>query len=84
MESEVVDRLQKFQLVSEETDGIQLETADVNVSKEECNNSLIGKIFGDKGANFTGLQNTLRTIWRTSKPFKVCEIGINQYQFIFE
>lgn len=84
MESKILDRLKKFQLGEAETMGLQLEAGDVADSQQACSKSLNGKILGGKTANFTGLQNILRIIWLTEKPFKIFKIGHNLYHFFFE
>lgn len=53
------------------------------MGKEERHRSLIGKIHGEKVANYTGLQKELTKIWGFSGPFKVRELGVNLYQFVF-
>lgn len=84
MESEVMERLKHFNLAEEEVTSFKLEQEDVKISKDACARSLIEKIYEQKMANFTGLRNTLRAIWVTAKPFKICELGPNLYQFTFE
>lgn len=84
MENDIVNRLQSFNLLEEGAKGFQLEPSDIQISHEECKRSLVGKVFGDKKANFTGLKNTLNGIWNTSKPFKISELKNNLFQFIFE
>lgn len=84
MEYDISKRLQNFKLWEEEARGIQFEPGDIQISHEECRRSLIGKVFGSKAANFTGLRNTLNSIWETTKPFKISEFGNNLFQFFFE
>lgn len=74
MEGEIVNRLQKFQLVEEEVGEIELEEGDIEFSKGECGRSLVGKIYGDKKVNFAGLCNTMTTIWPTKEVFKIREL----------
>lgn len=83
MDPDVLHRLQAFKLREEEVDGLHLEASDIQFSREECLRSLIGKIFGDKQVNFVGLRSTLSSIWSTSGPFKIRELGINLFQFVF-
>lgn len=80
----MLDRLQKFNLQGEEDSGFHLEVGDVKTSQEECQRSLLGKIYGNKVANFTGLKNTLSVMWSFVKPFKIRELGVNFYQFTFD
>lgn len=60
-----------------------MDNADVATSIEENRRSLLGKVYGDKRANFTGLKNMLSALWVGSGPVKVREMGINLYQFVF-
>lgn len=83
MELEILERLNRFQLGETEEGGFQLDSADVATSIEESSRSLIGKVFGDKRANFTGLKNMLGALWVGSGPVKVREMGVNLYQFVF-
>lgn len=84
MDSDILKRLKKFNLLEEEDKGFRLEAGDVQISHDECKRSLIGKLFGSKKASFTGLRNTLNGIWSTAKPFKICELSCNLFQFTFE
>lgn len=83
MEDEVLDSFSKFKLVGEEAKGVELDRKDVRKWEEECARSLLGKIWGVKLANFTGLQNTLRLLWRQEGEMKLVELGNNFFQFIF-
>lgn len=83
MDSEVLTRLQSFHLCDKEESGFQLETSDIQVSREECRLSLLGKIHGVKVANFTGVKNTFSSLWNSITPFKLRELGKNFFQFIF-
>ncbi|KAK6119554.1 hypothetical protein DH2020_046721 [Rehmannia glutinosa] len=83
MERDLIERLQGFKLSSEEKDKVELEEVDVLKSKDECNRSLIGKNFGEKRVNFTGIKNTTSSIWQTKEGFIVREIGTNLFQFVF-
>lgn len=83
MDPTVLSRLEKFQLGPKETDGLQLEFENVQVTMDECHRSFIGKLIGDKMANYTYLKNRLTTLWSSIQPFKTRELGVNPYQFIF-
>lgn len=83
MDQDVLSRLQSFKLRDEEASGFQLDSSDIQLNKKECLRSLIGKIHGDKVANFTGLKKTLCTIWTSIGVFKIREMGANLYQFVF-
>lgn len=56
MDPIVIQKFQKFKLREAEESGFKLDSKDVQSSKDECIKSLIGKIFGDKVVNFTGLK----------------------------
>lgn len=58
-----MERLQRFRLLPEEVEGVELEEVDVIFSKEECGRCLVGTIFGEKRVNFVGLRNTMTSIW---------------------
>lgn len=68
---------------AEEDLGFHLEQEDVQISTAECNRSLIGKLFGDIVANFTGLKNSLAALWSSVQPFTTIELGMNLFQFVF-
>lgn len=84
MDPSVLQQFERFQLEAEEVYGLHLEDEDVTISSDECNRSLMGKIFGDKIANFSGLQTTMAILWSSIKPFKTRELGVNMYQFVFD
>lgn len=83
MAEEMVNRFSKFQLLEKEDEGIQLNKVDIAQSAEECNRSLLGKVWGKKAANFTGLKSTLNQLWCQNGDLKVIELGFNYYQFVF-
>ncbi|KAK6157964.1 hypothetical protein DH2020_005278 [Rehmannia glutinosa] len=83
MDQEIAGRTKRFALTSGEKEEIALEEQDVFRSKAECTRSLIGKIFGTRKVNFTGLRNTMSSIWHTKETFTVREIGMNLFQFVF-
>lgn len=72
-----MERLSNFNLAEAEV--LVFQDDDVKFSREECARSLIGKIFGEKITNLTGLRNALRAIWITDKSFKIYELGPNLY-----
>lgn len=84
MDATVLNQFKNFRLEAEENGGCDLEVEDVTVSSAECDRSLIGKLYGEKVANFTGLKNTLAIMWSSVRPFKTRELGVNLYQFTFE
>lgn len=74
-----MDRLRKIKLSAEEDEGVQLEEVDEEHSREECERSLAGRIFGEKNANFSGLKNTFTAIWPTKEPIQGQRVG---FQFL--
>ncbi|KAK6128037.1 hypothetical protein DH2020_038201 [Rehmannia glutinosa] len=83
MEQSITDKFMKFVLSSEEKTGIALEESDVAFGIQECNKSLLGRIFGEKKASFTGIKNTMAIIWQTREAFSVREVGVDAFQFVF-
>lgn len=83
MEQSILNRLENVKLMDEEVVGIQVNSADIQTSTEECQRSLIGQIHGDKVANFSGLKNTLSLLWKSIGAFQIRELGVNLYQFVF-
>lgn len=83
MDSTVLNRFQKLKLRLEEEDGFYLSSSNIQASTEECIRSLIGKVYGEKITNFTGLKNTLSALWSFIGPLEIRELGVNQYQFVF-
>lgn len=83
MEEEVVNRFSRFRLGEKEADGIDLEVLDIKQCRDECERSVLGKLWGGKAGNYTGLRNTFSQIWSQKGDLKVVELGYNFYQFIF-
>ncbi|CAA0827174.1 Unknown protein [Striga hermonthica] len=84
MESDLIEKLQKFDLSTKEDNGVTLSNDDISPGIQECSRSLIGKIHGIKRANFNGLKETLCNIWRTQQPFSIRLVGYNLFQFVFQ
>lgn len=83
MDPSILTRFQKFNLREEETEGVQLSSSDIQASTEECMKSLIGEIYRENVANYTGLKNSLSTLWTSIGPLKIRELWVNLYQFVF-
>lgn len=66
-----------------EEKGIFIDLRDVRNVREECERSLVGKLWGIKTANFSGIKNTFSLLWSQKGDLRVVELGINFYQFIF-
>ncbi|CAA0837934.1 Unknown protein [Striga hermonthica] len=84
METDLIEKLQKFDLSTKEDNGVTLSDDDISPGIQECSRSLIGKIHGTKRANFNGLRETLCNIWRTQQPFSIRLVGYNLFQFVFQ
>lgn len=83
MADDVVNRFSRFRLKENEEDGVTLEATDIQYSQEECERSLLGRIWGEKKENFTGIKNTFSVLWCPKGDLKVVELGHNFYLFIF-
>lgn len=84
MESEVLSRLKGFSLSAAESTRLELEKNDVCVGLEEGERSLVGRIFGEKRANFVGVRNTMMKLWHQNGIVKVIALSQNAFQFVFE
>lgn len=81
---DVVKRLGSFTLAEEEEEkGVELERRDVHWSEEICKKSLVGKIYGRKEVNFTGLKNTMAVLWCRTGSLKAIEMKRGIFQFVF-
>nr|XP_027067658.1 uncharacterized protein LOC113693301 [Coffea arabica] len=81
MAEELSEILQKFALNNQECSITDLDAGDASISRQECQTSLLGKIRGDKIANFTGVKNFVANAWGYPKDLKVTELGPNFFQF---
>ncbi|KAK6132557.1 hypothetical protein DH2020_033659 [Rehmannia glutinosa] len=79
MAEELENKLRAFSLTEEEKNEISLVAGDIHRSMKECTRSLLGKICGNKRANFTGLRKTICFIWPTEGPFSIRGMGYNYY-----
>ncbi|CAA0811315.1 Unknown protein [Striga hermonthica] len=84
MDQDITSKLQKFNLSGKEESGLSLSEEVVAMGIQDCNLSLIGKIYGEKKVNFSGLKTTLGSIWATVKPFSTRNLGNNLFQFLFQ
>ena len=84
MEEVLVSALKRFDLSETEVEGIDLEDEDVELSIQDCRGSLVGRIMGDKIANFTGVKNFTNHVWGYPRNLRVTEIGSNAFQFQFD
>ena len=51
---------------------------------EECRLSLVGRIIGEKFANYIGVKNFTNHVWGYPRNLRVTELGPNVFQFNFE
>lgn len=79
MDSEILERFGRFKLSDREKVGVALNSVDIRTNKELCEQSLVGKIFGENGVNFTGLKQTLTKLWCMNGSLKVTELQPKLY-----
>lgn len=84
MDDEVVNRFSSFKLGEKEEGGVVLDGGEFRSRLADCERSLIGKIWGSRSVNFSGLKNTLSHLWYQKGELKVVELGHNFYQFILD
>lgn len=84
MDPDVLSRLKNFSLSAVETEGVELGEVEVCVGIEKGQRSLIGRIFGEKKANFIGVRNTVTKLWQHKDLCKVVSLSPNVFQFIFQ
>ncbi|CAA0825976.1 Unknown protein [Striga hermonthica] len=84
MAEDLSEKLRKFKLSDKEKNGLSIAEEDVAHGFQECQLSLIGKIYGEKKANINGLKTTLHNIWFTKEQFFIKNIGFNLYQSTFQ
>ncbi|KAL3511205.1 hypothetical protein ACH5RR_030606 [Cinchona calisaya] len=83
MVEELGEILQRFSLFAEELSGTDLHQGELQKGIVACQESLIGKIIGDKQANFVGVKNFATQVWGFPVNFSVIELGPNTFQFTF-
>lgn len=79
MAKELVEIMETFVLSTKEKEGSELVIDDLQEGIKKCRLSLIGKIKGEKVANFTGVRNFVLNAWGYPKKLKIAEIGTNKY-----
>nr|XP_027093820.1 uncharacterized protein LOC113714231 [Coffea arabica] len=72
---------QNFDLSETELGGVDLSGEDLEEGVSECQGSLVGKLIGEKIANFTGLKNFTNHAWGYPSKMKVTELGPNLFHF---
>ena len=81
MAEELTEIMQKFALNSHEYSVTDLDAGDARTGRQECHTNLLGRIRGDKIANYTGVKNFVASAWGYPKELKVTELGPNFFQF---
>ncbi|XP_027071609.1 uncharacterized protein [Coffea arabica] len=82
MAEDIADILQGFTLLNKELQITELGTQELAFGIKECQSSLLGKIVGEKIANFTGVKNFVTSAWGYPRDLTVAELGPNLFQFI--
>lgn len=83
MSEEIVDILQKLELLGSEKEGVDLEGEDIIQGMKGCENSVIGKVFGEKAANYNRIKSFVNNVWNYPKGLTVVELGVNLFQSRF-
>ena len=84
MEDELARAFSKFELSQSEREGIALCSEDISEGIQDCSISLVGKLIGEKVANFTGIKNFTNHAWGYPRNMVVTELGPNIFQFQLE
>lgn len=79
----MVLRFEKFKLSETEGGEVALSSADIRASREACEGSLVGKIYGGMGVNYTRLKQTMSKLWCKEGSLKMVELKNKKYQFFF-
>lgn len=83
MENEVLNSFSKFRLGTEEEEGVVLLSLDVRKCIEDCERSILGKVWGLKTAKFMGVKKIFTNLWSQKGDLRVEELGSNFFQFFF-
>lgn len=59
----MTERLRSFSLSTKESKGVDLAEEDIKAGVEEGRRSLVGRVYGDKKANFLGIKSTFMKLW---------------------
>ena len=82
MAEDIVDILQSFNLSNKELQVTEMGSEELSLGIKECQSSLLGKIVGEKIANYTGVKNFVTAAWGYPRDLTVAELGPNLFQFI--
>ena len=83
MADKLVKVFDRFDMSNKESSGIILDGVDEDLGKEECRESLFGRIMGERIANFTGVKNFANQVWGFLRNMVAVELGANLFQFTF-
>lgn len=75
----MLEKLGRFNLSEREELGVELSARDIKPSGDQCDRSLVGKIFGENAVNFTGLKQTMTMLWCVEGNLKVIELKNKLY-----
>lgn len=84
MEEELTRAFSKFELSATELEGVDLCPEDICEGVQDCRQSLVGRLIGEKVANFTGIKNFTNHAWGYPRNLTVTELGPNIFQFRLE
>lgn len=84
MEENLARAFDKFDLSEKEVVGIDLSNEDIQESVRDCSGSLVGRLVGEKVANYTGVKNFTNHAWGYPRKMSVTELGPNLFQFHLE
>ena len=62
-----------------ELEGVDLCSDDIRGGVQDCSRSLVGRLIGDKVANFTGVKNFTNHVWGYPRNMVVTELGPNLF-----
>ena len=79
MEEELERAFRKFDLSKSELEGIDLSGDDIKEGVQDCSGSLVGKLIGEKVANFTEVKNFTNHAWGYPRNMIVTELGPNLF-----
>ncbi|KAL3522375.1 hypothetical protein ACH5RR_015209 [Cinchona calisaya] len=70
MEEQLEEVFRKFDLSEKEAGGIKMSKITLKSNLKECEISLVGKIIGEKVANYTGIKRFVNHVWGYPKDLK--------------
>lgn len=84
MEEDLTRAFRKFDLSKSELEGVDLSSDDISEGIQDCRQSLVGRLIGEKVAHFTGIKNFTNHAWGYPRNLTVTELGPNLFQFQLE